>query len=149
MQEYPRYFMGSTHSVKESERILKRLKEEAPFNELKQEEELKRFSLDRYMRENIFMIHDDSPLIDLKMNFREVFIGTLLTQFNLNRFRLRAFFTGKYFDDGEKFFGVVVTVQENDGRYQWLLQHVNDLIVVEPDFVRLKLKKCLQKALIL
>ena len=114
IQEYPRYFLGSTYSAKESERMLKRLQEEAPFNTLKQDEALNRFSLDRYMRENIFMIHDDSKLIDLKIYFREEFIGTLLTQFNLNRFKIRAFFTGEYFDDGTKIFSAVITVQEND-----------------------------------
>ena len=147
MQEYPRYFLGSTRSVKETEKILKQLQKEAPFNALKQDEALKRFSLDRYMRENIFMVHDDSPMIDLTLNFREEFIGTLLTQFNLNRFKISAFPTEKCFDDGEKIFSAVITVQENEGLYKWIMQNLNNVIVVKPEFVCTKLKKRLKAAL--
>ena len=50
------------------------------------------------MRENIFMVHYDSPLIDLQLNFRESLQNTILKQFNLNRFKIRAFPTKKYFD---------------------------------------------------
>ena len=131
----------------ESKKMLEKLIEEAPFNSIKQDEALQRFSLDRYMRENIFMVHDDSPLIDLQLNFRESLQNTILKQFNLNRFKIRAFPTKKYFDDGERIFNTVITVQDNEGLYQWLMQNANDVIVVKPEFVRNKLKNRLQAAL--
>ena len=102
---------------------------------------LVRFSLDRYMRENVFMFHDDSPLVDVRLYFREIFAGTLMAQFNLDRRTLKLYPTNRTFSDGEPVISAIITVQDNEGFYMWLMQQGNKVTVAEPESVRQKLKQ--------
>ena len=108
---------------------------------------LVQFSLDRYMRENLFMFHNDSPLVDIRLYFRKSFLGTLMAQFNLDRYTIKAYPTDRTFPDGEKVISAIITVQPNEGLYMWLSLQCNNVMVVEPDSIRTKLKKRLESSL--
>ena len=148
MKEYPRYCMRVT--IPEELAIVQRKKEA-----LEREDYLKldklyalvRFSLDRYMRENIFMAHDNSPLVDLRLHFREYFISTIATDFNLSRRIIKMYPNGHFFADGEPIISAVITAQDNDGLYRWLMQYANEVTVAEPESVRTKLKMKLRHSL--
>lgn len=142
MQEYPRYHMKRT--TPEYVAVVER-KKTAITNEnakrIDKRAALVRFSLDRYMRENVFMFHDDSPLVDVRLYFRESFAGTLMAQFNLDRRTLKLYPTNRTFSDGEPVISAIITVQDNEGFYMWLMQQGNKVTVAEPESVRQKLKQ--------
>ena len=108
---------------------------------------LTQFSLDRYMRESLFMFRDDSPIIELKLRVREKDIGALLQQFDLDRNALKAYPLQKKTESGGLWYSSVLSVQENEGLYMWLMMQANNVIVIEPESVRQKLKTRLQSAL--
>ena len=99
------------------------------------------FSLDRYMRENVFMFHDDSPVVDVRLYFKEDFTQTLMAQFNLDRNTIKLYPTGRTFPNGEPIISAIITVQANEGFYMWLMQQGNKVTVAEPESVRQKLKQ--------
>ena len=142
MKEYRRYSMRRT--IPEQEAIWERKKlitDKNKLNDLDRRMALIKFSLDRYMRENLFMIHDDSRLVDIKLHFRENFLSTIMNKFNLDRNTIKVYQTEQHFSDGASVFSAVITVQENDGLYMWLMQHGKNVIVADPQSVRENLKK--------
>lgn len=108
---------------------------------------LARFSLDRYMRESLFMFRDDSPVIDVRLRVRENHIGALLQQFDLDRNVLKAYPLQKKTENDGLWYSAVFSVQENEGLYMWLMLQANNVIVIEPESVREKLKARLEAAL--
>ena len=108
---------------------------------------LTQFSLDRYMRESLFMFRDDSPIIDLKLRVREEHIGALLQQFDLDRNALKAYPLQKRTERDGLWYSAVLSVQENEGLYMWLMMQANNVIVIEPKSVRQKLRLRLESAL--
>ncbi len=139
MMEYPRYGTpGKQHTGKKA----------TPRQDAEQRKKaLTQFSLDRYMRESLFMFRDDSPIVDLKLRVREKHIGALLQQFDLDRNALKAYPIKRDEDGGEPWYSAVLSVQENEGLYMWLMLQANNLIVIEPESVREKLKARLEAAL--
>ena len=108
---------------------------------------LLKFSLDRYMRENLFMFHNNTAPIDMRFFFRESFLGPFMAQFNLDKSILHVYPTNRKFPDGETALNAYVTVQENEGLYRWLMMQGDNVIVVEPASVRAELKERLRKSL--
>ena len=93
------------------------------------------------MRENVLMFHDESPLVDVRLYFRENFIGTLMSQFNLDRSTIKLYPNGRTFSDGSPIISAIITVQDNEGFYMWLMQQGDKVTVAEPESVRKKLKQ--------
>ena len=142
MEEYPRYNMRRT--IPEFVAVLERKNAVASDEEaecIDKRAALVKFSLDRYMRENLFMFHNDSPLVDVRLYFRKDFIGTLMEQFNLDRRIIKLYPTGRTFSDGAPIISAIITVQDNEGLYMWLMQQGNNVTVAEPAGVRSKLKQ--------
>ena len=143
MQEYPRYCMRRT--TPEYVAVVKRkeaanlTKEQA--KSIDRRAALVQFSLDRYMRENVFMFHDDSPVVDVRLYFKENFAQILMEQFNLDRNTIKLYPTGRTFPNGEPIISAIITVQANGGFYMWLMQQGNKVTVAEPESVRQKLKQ--------
>ena len=148
MEEYKRYSLKRT--IPEYKAV-NEYKKKASTKEEKQlisnRSALVTFSLDRYMRENIFMFHNDTAPIDMRFFFRESFQGQFLAQFNLDSNMLHVYPTNRTFPDGETALNAYVTVQENEGLYRWLMLQGDNVIVVEPASVRAELKKRMQTAL--
>ena len=139
MMEYPRYAApGKQYTGKKA---TPRQNAEQRKNALTQ------FSLDRYMRESLFMFRDDSPIIELKLRVREKDIGALLQQFDLDRNALKAYPLQKKTESDGLWYSAVLSVQENEGLYMWLMMQANNVIVIEPESVRQKLKTLLESAL--
>ena len=148
MMEYRRYTIKRTIPEYQAMReYAKKASSEEDKHRISNRTALVRFSLDRYMRENLFMFHDDSPLVDIRLYFRKSFLGTLMAQFNLDRYTIKAYPTDRTFPDGEKIISAIITVQANEGLYMWLSLQCNNVMVVEPDSIRSKLKKRLEKSL--
>ena len=147
MSEYYRYYMRATTPEFAAAAVKEKIIESGEMFRLKWESMLSRFSVDRYMRENVYMYHDTSEIIDIKLRFPESFIGQLLSRFNLNPRIIRANPTGTLTSNGEPCYNAIITVQENDGLYLWLMQVSNCVTVLEPNHVRSKLKHRLQAAL--
>lgn len=142
MQEYPRYCMRRT--TPEYVAVVERKKTAITEEKAKcidRRAALVQFSLDRYMRENLFMFHDDSPMVDVRLYFRESFVATLMAQFNLDRRTLKLYPTNRTFPDGDPIISAIITVQDNEGFYMWLMQQGNKVTVAEPESVRQKLKQ--------
>ena len=142
MWEYPHYRMEK--ATPEYKAVVSR-KQDTDTEEISQSLDrtaaLVKFSLDRYMRENLFMFHDFSPLVNIRLCFREDFIGPLMAQFNLDSGNLKLYPTNRTFPDGEKVISAIVTAQDNEGLYMWLMQQGHKVTVAEPESVRNKLKK--------
>ncbi len=148
MIEYPRYRMERT--IPEYVAIYERKKKTSSDEEARSFDNraaMVMFSLDRYMRENLFLFHDTSPIVDIRLYFRASFIGTLMAQFNLDRTTLKAYPTGRKYPDGEPVCSAIITVQENEGLYMWLMQQGTYVTVAEPQAIRTKLKNRLQETL--
>ncbi|SFT78247.1 WYL domain-containing protein [Selenomonas sp. GACV-9] len=109
--------------------------------------ELAAFALDRYMRENPYMIHDNQDVIGVQLIFKNGFIGELLTRFNLDSKRIKAYPIGRFAAEGEELYSAQITVQPNEGFYTWLMGHANDVMVSEPVEIRQEVERRLQKAL--
>jgi hypothetical protein len=116
MEEYKRYSIKRT--IPEHQAI-NEYKKKASTQEEKElisnRSALVKFSLDRYMRENIFMFHNDTAPIDMRFFFRKSFQGHFLAQFNLDSNMLHVYPTNRTFPDGETALNAYVTVQENEG----------------------------------
>ena len=144
MGEFPRYSMGGTVP----ERIAKEQREKEPYpGAISDERAMKDFSLDRYLRENLYMFHDDSEVIDVKLYFNEEFIGELLERFNLNQKMLDAHRTTRYDENGRQIYSAVVTVQPNEGFYRWLMGQGANVTVAEPASIRQEVKRRLSDTL--
>ena len=100
----------------------------------------KNFSLDRYMREHIYMVTDTSPTVDVTIEFEKDFLETVLTQLTFKQI------VEPSANDVEKF-QTIMTVQDNDGLYQWLMRYSDKVTVLGPKEVRDKLRKRLNQAL--
>ncbi|WP_028128952.1 YafY family protein [Selenomonas sp. AE3005] len=142
MQEYPRYSMKRT--LPESMAIYRKEKEGS--NSLASVKDIVKFSLDRYMRENLFMVHDNKPVVDVKLHFRAEFIGDILARFNLDDRTLAAKPTTRIVGN-QRIYSAVITVQPNEGFYKWLMGNSNYVMVVEPEIIRSRLKQRLNRAL--
>ena len=104
------------------------------------ETQFKNFSLDRYMREHIYMVIDTSPTVDVTIEFDKDFLETVLIQLTLKQI------VEPSANNNEKF-QTIMTVQDNDGLYQWLMRYSDKVTVLGPKEVRDKLRKRLNKAL--
>ena len=109
--------------------------------ELKEDERsFKNFSLDRYMREHIYMTTNNAPTVDVMIEFDEDFLETVLTQLTLKqKIEPPA--------NNDKKWRTIMTVQDNDGLYQWLMRYSDKVTVLSPQKVKDKLRKKLEKAL--
>ena len=151
MQEFQRYHLVSTTGIikqqitKEKGKlsiIRRRVHYKTDFRN-----DLAQFALDRYMRENPYMIHDEQEVVAVQLCFKEGFLGKVLERFNLNSRKIQANPNGLYTDKGEAMYSAVITVQPNDGFYSWLMAHANQVLVAQPSFIRQEVKKRLQEAL--
>ena len=124
----------------------KRLEEGKP-PIMSKEEALKLFALDRYVRENVYMYHNDKPPVYIKLFFREDALEDILRRFNLDKKDIAFNRVTSYFSDGEQVCTASVTAQPNEGLYKWLVKQSNEVIVAKPDFVREEVKRRLQVAL--
>ena len=111
------------------------------------EEALKLFALDRYARENVYMYHNDKAPEYIKLFFREAALEDIMRRFNLDKKNIAFNRVTSYFSDGEQVCTASVTAQPNEGLYQWLVQHSNEVIVAKPDYVREGVKRRLKVAL--
>ena len=109
--------------------------------ELKEDERsFKNFSLDRYMREHIYMTTNNAPTVDVMIEFDEDFLETVLTQLTLKQ-------TIAPPANNDKTWRTTMTVQDNDGLYQWLMRYSDKVNVLSPQKVKDKLRKKLKTAL--
>ena len=110
-------------------------------NKLKDDESsFKNFSLDRYMREHIYMVTNNASTVDVTIEFDEDFLETILTQLTLKqKFEPPA--------NNDKKYRTIMTVQDNDGLYQWLMRYSDKVTVLSPQKVKDKLRKKLEQAL--
>ncbi len=100
----------------------------------------KNFSLDRYMREHIYMVTNDSPTVDVTIEFDKDFLETIFTQLtSKQKVTPSANNKGKW--------QTIMTVQDNDGLYQWLLRYSDKVKVISPKKIRDKLRQRLNAAL--
>lgn len=105
-----------------------------------QENSFKNFSLDRYMREHIYMSTNAAPTVDVTIEFDKDFLETLLTQLTMKQnVRISPNDNGKY--------QTIMTVQDNDGLYQWLMRYSDKVTVISPLKVRQNLRNRLTAAL--
>lgn len=100
----------------------------------------KNFSLDRYMREHVYLVSDNSPMVDVTITFDKDFLETLLTQLTLKQIV-------EPLPRDDKKLQTIMTVQDNDGLYQWLMRYSDKVTVLSPQKVRDELRKRLHKAL--
>ena len=92
------------------------------------------------MREHIYMVTDTSPTVDVTIEFEKDFLETVLTQLTFKQI------VEPSANDVEKF-QTIMTVQDNDGLYQWLMRYSDKVTVLGPKEVRDKLRKRLNQAL--
>lgn len=130
MEPHPYYTDNATrHRLSKIEEELK-----------KDERSFKNFSLDRYMREHIYMVTNNAPTVDVTIEFGEDFVETILTQLTLKqKIEPPA--------NNDKKWRTIMTVQDNDGLYQWLMRYSNEITVLDPQKVKDKLRKNFEKAL--
>ena len=132
MEPHTRYTNRATQErIAEIQKLLKDDNEERKF---------KNFSLDRYMREHIYMVSDNSPTVDVTITFDKDFLETVLTQLTLKQIV-------EPLPRDEKKLQTTMTVQDNDGLYQWLMRYSEKVTVLGPQKVRDELRKRLHKAL--
>ena len=122
------------------DRIFRTLKNRSGKDYSKDDVLIQEFSLDRYMREHIYMSSSNLPLVDVKIYFKEEFMESILTRFYVKKETLQINPTGELWR-GEKVFRATITVQENDGLYQWLMQHSDKVIPYSPKHILKKLKQ--------
>ena len=109
---------------------------------------LKEFVLDRYLRENLYMKHNDIPPVTVTLWFRESAIGEVRSRFAIDRRRIRPCqVAAAVFSDDEAVLSAEVVLQPNDGMYMWLMEHADEILVVKPDKVREEMKRRLEVAL--
>lgn len=89
INEFARYAMPSQvsyaeHVTKERIARINDMMEDSQMNGTEYAE-LRNFSLDRYMREHVYMSSSASSTIDARIYFTEDFIDTVVTQFNLQQ----------------------------------------------------------------
>ena len=107
-------------------------------------EEIQKFSLDRYMREHIYMEVNEEPIIEVTIYFKENFLDKFLTQFTLNqKFEI---IPNRKENDEFKYQSRII-VQENDGLYRWLMKYFDQVKVIRPLKVREELGYRYKKAL--
>lgn len=150
MVEFPRYAEVSTVRGGEKWRrsVKNRIRKEKNMPCIMHNDEaLEEFALDRYLRENVFMYHNDSPPINVKLYFREDSMGEVMSRFAIDQSRIGVRPLNIAFSDDERVFSATVIVQPNEGFYMWLLQHCNEIMVVEPQQVREEMKRRLEVAL--
>ena len=137
---YARYVM-ETHPFYTRNAIGRRLREITCFLRADTREiSFKNFSLDRYMREHIYMTTNDAPMVDVTIEFEEDFLETMLTQLTLKqRVEPPA--------NNDKKFKTIMTVQDNDGLYQWLMRYCDKVTVLGPKQVKEKLREKFETAL--
>ena len=104
------------------------------------------FSLDNYMKEHIFASSSQFPLVDIKIYFMENLMEEILTRFDLRKEALTISPNGEIWNN-QKVYRATITVQENEGLYQWLMQHSDKLVVKSPKQIQEKLKQRLTNAL--
>ena len=106
---------------------------------------LKEFVLDRYLRENLYMRHNDIPPVAVTLWFRESAIGEVRSRFAIDRRRIRPCqVSAAAFSDDEAVLSANVVLQPNDGMYMWLMEHTDEILVVKPDEVREEMKRRLE-----
>ena len=132
MEPHSRYTNWDTQ--KRIAEIRKHLKDET------KERAFKNFSLDRYMREHVYMVSDNSPTVDVTITFDKDFLETVLTQLTLKQIV-------EPLERDEKKLQTIMTVQDNDGLYQWLMRYSDKVTVLAPQKVRDELRKRLHTAL--
>lgn len=153
MNEFIRYSMPRTfvppknkqHIAMEKGKLT--IKDGAVHYKKNYSDELAEFALDRYMRENPYMIHDEQEVVAVQLCFKENFLGSVLDRFNLDAGKIKANPNGLYTDKGEPMYSALITVQPNDGFYRWLMANANQVVVTEPAFIRQEAKRRLQEAL--
>ena len=107
-------------------------------------EETKKYSLDRYMREHIYMEANQSPVVAVTIYFKEEFLDKFLTQFTLEqKFEI---IPNRKENDEFKYQSRII-VQENDGLYRWLMQYSDQVKVIRPLKIREELGYRYKKAL--
>lgn len=138
MDFYARYAMESHPFYTDSatKYRLSKIEEELK----KDESSFKNFSLDRYMREHIYMVTNNAPTVDVTIEFDEDFLETILTQLTLKQK------VGAPVNNDKKW-RTTMTVQDNDGLYQWLMRYSDNVTVLSPQKVKDNLRKKLEKAL--
>lgn len=100
----------------------------------------KNFSLDRYMREHIYMVTNNLPTVDVTIEFDKDFLETIFTQLTSKQK-----VTPSANDNGK--WQTIMTVQDNDGLYQWLMRYSDKVKVISPKKIRDKLRQRLNSAL--
>ena len=105
-----------------------------------------KFSLDRYLRENLYMYHDDSDVVDVKLHFCEEYIGEIMERFNLNQRMLQAVRTGRQDARGRQVCSAIITAQPNEGFYRWVMGQGGNIRVVEPEAIRREVQRRLYHA---
>lgn len=132
MEPHPYYTDSATRDrLDEIENILQSDKRETTF---------KNFSLDRYMREHIYMVTNNLPTVDVTIEFDKDFLETIFTQLTSKQK-----VTPSANDNGK--WQTIMTVQDNDGLYQWLLRYSDKVKVISPKKIRDKLRQRLNSAL--
>lgn len=102
------------------------------------------FPLDRYIREHIYMSASDMLPIEIEIYFRADVKAMILTRFGLIEEDICTV-DGNW--DGQKVFSTIITAQENEGLYQWLMQFRDKVTVISPKNIRDNLRQRLYKAL--
>lgn len=147
MKEYPRYSM--TRTLPEQKAMMEREKKRDP-NDIERavldSVALTKFSLDRYLRENLYMYHDDSDVVDVKLHFCEDFVGELMERFNLDQQMLQAVRTNRCDAHGRRICSAIITVQPNEGFYRWVMGQGGNVTVVEPAHIRREVRNRLYHA---
>lgn len=107
-------------------------------------EEIQKFSLDRYMREHIYMEVNEEPIIEVTIYFKENFLDEFLTQFTLEqKFEI---IPNRKENDEFKYQSRII-VQDNDGLYRWLMKYSDQVKVIRPLEIREELGYRYKKAL--
>ena len=137
---YARYAMES-HPYYTDQATKERLAEiENILQEDTRDAQFKNFSLDRYMREHIYMISNNAPTVDVTIEFDNDFLETIFTQLTFKqKVAPSATNNGKW--------QTIMTVQVNDGLYQWLMRYSDKVKVLGPKKIRNKLRKKFEVAL--
>ena len=136
----------SISSTKEYKHYLN-VEEKPNLQDLPFRKALKRFPLDRYLREHLLMFNNNSLPISLRLFFVEDAIRLILMRFDLNERALRLYPINRYTKDGKRLYSATIQVQENEGLYIWLMQMGSLIYVKEPSSIRDKLKQRLQQTL--
>ena len=140
MDFYARYAMES-HPFYTDSATRDRLREiEKSLQKNTLDSSLKNFSLDRYMREHIYMVTNNAPTVDVMIEFNEDFVETILSQLTLKQ-KIQPPV------NNDKKWWTIMTVQDNDGLYQWLMRYSDKVTVLGPQKVKNKLRKKLEQAL--